>query len=110
MKSLRVLAALSLALVWAQAFALGDPAAGGKKSQVCQSCHGPDGNSANPAFPRLAGQQADYLAKALDDYKSGARKNAVMRGFAAPLSPQDMADLAAYFSNQKGLVVIPLVR
>lgn len=110
MKCFRVLAALSLALVWAQASALGDAAAGGKKSQVCQSCHGPDGNSANPGFPRLAGQEADYLAKALDDYKSGTRKNAVMSGFAAGLSPQDMEDLAAYFSSQKGLVFIPLTR
>ena len=108
MKPFRILAAISLELVWAQVFALGDPVAGSKKSQVCQSCHGPDGNSTNPAFPTLAGQQADYLVKVLDDYKSGTRKNAIMSGFAAQLSPQDMEDLAAYFSRHKGLVVIPL--
>ena len=110
MKFSWIAVALGMVLVCAQAFASGDPAVGGKKSQVCQSCHGPDGNSTNPAFPKLAGQEADYLVKALGDYKSGTRKNAIMSGFAAQLSPQDMEDLAAYFSRQKGLIVIPLMR
>lgn len=83
--------------------AAGNPAAGKEKSKVCEPCHGPGGNSENPQFPRLAGQHPDYLVKALQDYKSGARKNAIMAPFAANLSPRDMADLAAFFASQKGL-------
>lgn len=76
---------------------------GKRKSTVCQSCHGVDGNSTSAEYPKLAGQHADYLQQALLDYKSGARKSPVMAGFVAALSPQDMADLAAYFASQKGL-------
>ena len=80
-----------------------DMAAGqAKVKEVCQACHGLDGNSQSPDYPRLGGQHADYLAKALRDYKSGARKNPIMGGQVSGLSAQDMADLAAYFSNQKG--------
>jgi cytochrome c553 len=83
----------------------GNADAGKQKSAVCAACHGADGNSVAPDFPRLAGQQPDYLAKALHDYKSGARKNAIMAPQAANLSSQDIADLAAYFSSQQGLFV-----
>jgi cytochrome c553 len=78
-----------------------NPEAGQEKSVVCQSCHGPDGNSTDPQFPRLAGQYEDYLARALSDYKSGVRRNPIMSGFAAALSEQDIADLAAYYARQK---------
>lgn len=91
---------LSLTTVYAGA---GDPAAGEQKSQPCQACHGQDGNSPTPNFPNLAGQHQTYLVRALMDYKSGARKNAIMAGMAAPLSDQDMKDLAAYYSSQQGL-------
>ena len=86
----------------------GNPAAGQEKSQTCQACHGLDGNSStNPTYPRLAGQYEDYLRKALSDYKSGARKNAIMNGMAAGLSEQDQADLAAYYASQNnGLAII----
>ena len=94
-----------LALFATAGFAAGNPAAGKEKSVVCQSCHGPDGNSTNPQFPRLAGQYADYLVQALSDYKSGARKNAIMAPFAASLSPTDVQDLAAYFSSRPNGVV-----
>jgi cytochrome c553 len=96
--------ALALAACFsAQAFAAGDADSGKQKSQACAACHGPDGNSpTGPDFPRLAGQHYDYLLKALRDYKSGARKNVIMGGQVGSLSPQDMADLAAYFSSQKG--------
>ena len=78
-----------------------DIAAGAVKAkEVCAACHGADGNSADPAFPRLAGQYADYLAKALRDYKSGERNNAIMKGFATTLSKQDVENLAAYYSAQ----------
>ena len=85
-------------------FAVGANIAEGKrKSANCQACHGADGNSPSAEFPKLAGQHADYLKMALMDYKSGVRKNPIMAGFAAPLSEQDMADLAAYFASQSGL-------
>jgi cytochrome c553 len=85
------------------ALAAGDAASGKQKSQACAACHGPDGNAPpGPDFPRLAGQHYDYLLKAMRDYKSGARKNPIMGGQVGGLSTQDMADLAAYFSSQKG--------
>jgi len=83
----------------------GDPAAGQKKSQACVACHGPDGNSPAPDFPKIAGQHYDYLLKALKDYKSGARKNPIMAPLVASLTQRDLEDLAAYFSSQKGLVL-----
>ena len=87
----------------APAFAAGDAASGKQKSQSCAECHGTDGNTpTGPDFPRLAGQHYDYLLKTLRDYKSGTRKNPIMGGQVSGLSAQDMADLAAYFSNQKG--------
>jgi len=71
--------------------------------QTCAACHGPDGNSpTGPDFPRLAGQYYDYLLKALRDYKAGARKNPIMGGQVGSLTSQDMADLAAFYSSQKG--------
>jgi cytochrome c553 len=82
-----------------------DVAAGKEKSKSCAACHGADGNSPAPDFPRLAGQHFDYLVKALNDYKSGVRKNAIMAPMAANLSQRDMADLAAYYSHQQGLVI-----
>lgn len=82
-----------------------NPAAGKEKAKTCAACHGPDGNSAAPDFPRLAGQHYDYLVKALSDYKSGERKNAIMAPQAANLSKRDIEDLAAYFAQQPGLVV-----
>lgn len=81
-----------------------DLEAGKKKAiEVCAACHGPDGNSAAPDFPRLAGQHKDYLAKSLRDYKSGARKDPIMSGFAAPLSARDIENLSAYYAAQPGL-------
>jgi cytochrome c553 len=82
----------------------GDIEAGKKKAtEVCAACHGADGNSQGADFPRIAGQYADYLRKSLRDYKSGARKDPVMAGFANQLSAQDIENLVAYFSAQKGL-------
>jgi cytochrome c553 len=99
----RLLALGLAACLVAPAHAAGDAPSGQKKSQVCAACHGPDGNSpTTPDFPRLAGQHYDYLLKALRDYKSGARKNPIMAGQAANLNREDMADLAAFYSSQKG--------
>ena len=83
------------------ALAAGDATAGKTKSATCAACHGPDGNSTIAQNPKLAGQSADYLVKQLQEFKSGARVNAIMVGMVAPLSPQDMEDLAAYFASQK---------
>jgi len=91
------------ACLGAPAYAAGDAASGKTKSQACAACHGAEGNAPTmPDFPRLAGQHYDYLLKALRDYKSGARKNPIMGGQVSGLSTQDMADLAAYFANEKG--------
>ncbi len=84
--------------------AASDLTAGKEKSALCVSCHGADGNSTDPQFPRLAGQHADYLERALQDYRSGARKNPIMAGFAGGLTDDEIANLAAYYSSQAGVV------
>jgi cytochrome c553 len=84
-----------------------DLAAGeAKAKEICQACHGLDGNSATPDYPRLAGQYPDYLAKALRDYKDGRRKNPIMAGMAAPLTPKDIENLAAYYAAQPAVLAI----
>jgi cytochrome c553 len=101
----------------AASFALQAPAMAadldaGKKivQTVCKTCHGLSGNG-NPenadaaTSPRLAGQYADYMEKALADYANGKRKNPIMRGFASMLSPADRRNVAAYFMAQEGGVV-----
>ncbi|MDB5801750.1 MAG: cytochrome [Rhodocyclales bacterium] len=82
-----------------------DIARGKAKSVTCAACHGVDGNSAVPTFPRLAGQNEDYLAHSLRAYQKGTRKNDIMKGMAAALTPADIEDLAAYFGSQQGLIV-----
>ncbi|MFO1371691.1 MAG: c-type cytochrome [Candidatus Competibacteraceae bacterium] len=102
MKKLVMIAATCALLGSATAaLAEGDATAGKAKSATCAACHGPDGNSAVAQYPKLAGQSADYLIKQLQEFKGGVRVNAIMAGMVAPLSPQDMEDLAAYFSSQK---------
>ncbi|HEX5515804.1 MAG TPA: cytochrome c [Gammaproteobacteria bacterium] len=86
----------------AQAIEKGNPERGQQLSTTCAACHGPDGNSPTPQFPRIAGQYADYMVHTLKAYKSGQRKNPIMAGITAGLSEQDMEDLAAYFSRQQG--------
>ena len=76
-----------------------------KVTEVCQACHGMDGNSPVAENPKLAGQHPDYLAKALRDYKSGARKNPVMGAMASTLTAKDIADLAAYFGSQPAVLI-----
>jgi cytochrome c553 len=96
-----LLAAVSL--VSFNAAAAGDVEAGKAKSVVCQACHGPDGNGTGDGqYPRIAGQYADYLAKSLHDYKSGARVNAIMKGFADTLSEEDIENLSAFYAAQTG--------
>lgn len=79
----------------------GDAQAGAGKAAACAACHGLDGNSADPQYPKLAGQHERYIARQLSLYKTGERENAIMLGFAAGLSAQDMRDIGAYFASQK---------
>jgi cytochrome c553 len=81
-------------------FTHGTAAAGATKAAVCSSCHGPNGNSVNPDWPRLAGQSAIYLAEQLRLFRAGVRNNPVMRPLAAALSDQDIDDLAVYYEAQ----------
>lgn len=94
------------AALWASGAAVaGNPDAGKEKAKTCATCHGPDGNGAPtmPDAPKLAGQHADYLIKALQGYKAGTRKNPIMAPMASPLSQRDIEDLAAFYSRQPGL-------
>ena len=93
-------AALSLLAVTGNVSA-GDAAAGKAKSAVCAGCHGAAGISVIPNYPNLAGQKEAYLVKAMKDYKSGARSDPTMKAMATPLSDDDIANLAAYFSSLK---------
>ncbi|MCX7555307.1 cytochrome c [Xanthomonadaceae bacterium JHOS43] len=92
---------LVAALVLPFAASAADLEAGKAKSQICQACHGADGNGiGDPQYPLIGGQYADYLAKSLRDYKSGARQNAIMQGFATTLSEDDIVNLAAFYASQ----------
>lgn len=97
-----VLAAAMLASLAAPAHA--ETAPKPEAVAVCASCHGENGVSASPIFPNLAGQHRDYLVHALQQYKSGERKNAIMGAQAANLSPADIKALALWFSSQKAVV------
>ena len=98
----RKLSLLVAACALVPAFAFGADLVAGqaKVKEVCQACHGLNGNSTVPDYPRLGGQYPDYLMKALRDYKSGARKNPIMAGFAATLTDKDIENVAAYFASQ----------
>ena len=67
---------------------------------ACAACHGADGNSASPAYPKLAQQHPEYLVKQLQEYKSGKRANAIMSGMAAGLSDADMKNVAAWLASK----------
>ena len=98
----KVLVSLLLTLgITGFAQAAGDAAAGEAKVAVCGACHGVDGNSAAPNFPKLAGQGERYLLKQLQDIKSGARPVVEMTGLLDNQSEQDLADMAAFFASKK---------
>jgi cytochrome c553 len=74
-----------------------------KADQVCAACHGKDGNTPiDPSYPRLAGQHRDFLERALLDYRTDARKNAIMAAQAKQLSRADVSNLAAYYGSLPG--------
>jgi cytochrome c553 len=81
-------------------FSTGKVPDGATKTAVCAGCHGPNGNSANPEWPRLAGQSAVYIAEQLKLFKGQVRANPVMMPMAAGLSDQDISDVAVYFEAQ----------
>lgn len=103
MKTTVALAALLGAAVANAQAPAGDANRGRERVQMCQGCHGIDGwRTAFPEVyhvPKLAGQHAQYLAGALNAYKSGARSHPSMKAIAATLSDQDIADLAAYYAQ-----------
>ena len=101
MKSGIAFASIVLALSMGVVHAAGDAKTGQTKAAACAACHGMDGNSIAPTFPNLAGQHESYIVKQLKAFKSGQRTNPVMAPMAAPLSDQDIDDVAAYFASQK---------
>ncbi len=76
---------------------------GAEVAKQCVACHGEDGNSPTPNFPRIAGQHADYMFHSLMSYKNGDRKNAIMAGIVAALSEDEMKNVAEFFASQSGL-------
>jgi cytochrome c553 len=83
------------------AHAAGNADEGKKQSAICAGCHGADGNSPiNPLWPKIAGQHPGYIEKQIKDFKAGDRSDPTMTPMAMPLTDQQIADLAAYFSSQ----------
>jgi cytochrome c553 len=92
-------ATISGVIISTSALPAGNPEAGATKAAVCAACHGGNGNSTNPEWPSLAGLGGDYIAEQLKNFKEGKRSNPVMMPMASSLSPDDMADIGAYFNS-----------
>lgn len=101
MKKITLIMALLALVVSGSALAAGDVAAGKAKSAQCAACHGAAGVSAMGMYPNLAGQQEQYLAKQISDFRSGARKDPTMNAMVAALTDADTANLAAYYAGIK---------
>jgi len=105
-KVISILFVLSFVPAFAADEAHGEPQvpakSGEEVAKQCVSCHGEDGNSIAPNFPRIAGQHADFMFHALKSYKNGERKNAIMAGIVAALSEEEMKNVAAYYANMDG--------
>jgi cytochrome c553 len=106
MKTAPLFATLLLAAAGARA---GDAPAAPEKVTTCAACHGANGTSAQPIYPHLAGQYADYLEQALREYRSGLRKNPVMAAQATALTDAEIRQLAAYFAAQPSPLYTPSV-
>jgi cytochrome c553 len=102
MKKVLLIASLFPFVFAGQVAVAGDAAAGQTKAAACAACHGMDGNSAAPNFPKLAGQAESYMVKQLQDFKARNRIDPTMNAMAMPLSETDMADIAAYYAGQAG--------
>ncbi len=101
MKKLILATVASLSMFMAVTAVAGDAAAGKTKSASCGGCHGMDGNSLIPMYPKLAGQNEAYIVKQVKDFKAnGDRQNAIMLGMVAALTDEDAADIGAYFQSQ----------
>jgi cytochrome c553 len=100
MRTRLLIAAVAMLGLAGGAYAAGDVAAGQQKAAGCAGCHGPNGEGSG-SNPALAGKPQDQLEKAMKDYKSGARKNSVMKAMVSKLTPQDMENLAAYYASLK---------
>ncbi|MCG7949520.1 MAG: cytochrome c4, partial [Candidatus Thiodiazotropha taylori] len=96
-----VTATLALSFTVGLAQAAGNAEEGKNKSATCAGCHGAEGNSPlNPVWPKIAGQHPAYIEKQIKDFKANKRSDPMMTPMAMPLSDQDIADLAAYYSSQ----------
>ncbi len=98
----KIVIGLMLALGISGSALAGDASAGKAKTMVCSACHGADGNSAVPSFPKLAGQNERYLVKQLQDIKSGARPVPTMAGQLDNMSDEDLANIAAFYAGEMG--------
>jgi len=106
---MKALSALALATALATPALAAAPAAPAKpdlakgqaiSTQVCAACHTADGSRGSPANPIIAGQHPEYLVKQLQEFKSGKRNNAIMKGFATTLSDDDMRNVAAFYAGK----------
>lgn len=102
MKTVRICAIYGLLLTQSIAVQAADPEAGKQRAAACGGCHGATGIAPAPNFPNLAGQKSAYLAKALADYKSGARPDPTMKAMASGLSDEEIENIAAYYSSLPG--------
>ena len=89
------------ALLFAHGALSADIASGKAKAAGCTGCHGLNGVSTNPAYPNLAGQKDQYLAKAIKDYRDGKRKDAMMEGTVKGMSDPDIDNIATYYASLK---------
>ncbi|MFQ3323168.1 MAG: cytochrome c553 [Pseudomonadales bacterium] len=103
MKSILLVTLTALSLA-GSVQAEGDASAGKDKAMMCGACHGADGNSAVPSFPKLAGQGEKYLIKQMNDIHEGRRVVLTMAGVLDNMSQQDIADIAAYYASQTGTI------
>ena len=83
--------------------------AGKEKAALCAACHGATGDGDLNTYPKLAGQYNSYIEQSLVDYRSGAKQNAIMAGFAATLTLEDIRDLASWFGSQEGALSAPVI-
>lgn len=95
-----IIATLAISVLPPSARAAGSAEAGQAKAIVCAACHGVDGNSLNPEWPSVAGQNEAYLVRTLQAFKKGERSNVLMSAQAMALNDQDIADLAAFFASR----------
>ncbi len=97
---LRLIIGVLIATIAISAAADGDSSRGKQLNAVCAACHGADGNSPAGSFPSIAGQNARYLVKQMEEIKSGVRSAPLMTGLLDALSAQDLEDLAAFYAEQ----------